>query len=238
MRVTNTPKLAGLKISGDPQDLEEIYDALHSILPNEGEDPSFEGSRTRVLGFCYEIRHAMQGNRDIEFVHNHMTQEKMKFHEIISNNQNVHYSFAMYYPEMLYITAVLNVFIEGFSRSRTGFPSNKHTILVQYLHACVKDCLQEVLSPQKFRNAAQALTGPHYRFSNFRTQYVDLLNLRYLEWDAEKRQQNLSIMAKRLTERGKEYQQLEEEVYEAAAQHQCHPDEIRLKEDYPESIDW
>jgi len=100
----------------------------------------------------------------------------------------------------------------------------------------VNDCLQEILSPQKFLNASRSLKAPNYRFSNYRTQYVDLLNLRYLDWDQEKRQQNLSIIAKRLTERGKEYQEVE--VNRAASQHQCHPDEIRLQEDYPEIIDW
>jgi len=37
-------------------------------------------------------------------------------------------------------------------------------------------------------------------------------NLCYLDWVLEKRQQNLPLIAKRLTERGKEYKEVEEEV--------------------------
>ncbi|WP_373285967.1 hypothetical protein [Pontibacillus salipaludis] len=44
------------------------------------------------------------------------------------------------------------------------------------------------------------------------------------------------MIAKSLTERGKEYHKLEDEI-RAADKHQCHTDEVQLKNNYPKIFD-
>ncbi|MEW9674265.1 hypothetical protein [Ammoniphilus sp. 3BR4] len=75
---TNTPNSMGIAIYGDYMDFEELYEALHAIVGEEGEFPSYDTPRLRVLGVCYDIRHALMGDREIEFVDNGMDEEKKK----------------------------------------------------------------------------------------------------------------------------------------------------------------
>jgi len=49
---------------------------LHDIVGEEGEHLYYGGARLRILGVCYDLRHALMGDRDYEFVENGMDEEK------------------------------------------------------------------------------------------------------------------------------------------------------------------
>ncbi|MRJ48234.1 hypothetical protein GF867_11730 [Aerococcaceae bacterium DSM 109652] len=70
------------------------------------------------------------------------------------------------------------------------------------------------------------------------TQYIDLLNIKFSEMDAEKRLKNISVYAKRIAEQSDEYQQFASEIRESAKKYNCSVDEIRLKLEYPEDMEW
>ena len=76
--VKNTPNNTGVAIHGDHMDFENLYDALHTVTGNEDEFVAYEAARIRVLGVCYDIRHALMGDREIEFVDNGMDVEKKR----------------------------------------------------------------------------------------------------------------------------------------------------------------
>jgi Domain of unknown function (DUF6904) len=65
-----------------------------------------------------------------------------------------------------------------------------------------------------------------------------MLNIRYLNIeDKEERAKTLSIIVKRMTEKGKEYQEIERDVREMAIAHNCSIQDISLIEDYPD-VEW
>ena len=45
----------------------------------ENENIIYESAMNRVMGVCYDLRHALMGDRDIEFVDNGMDYDKMKW---------------------------------------------------------------------------------------------------------------------------------------------------------------
>ncbi|WP_407081839.1 DUF6904 family protein, partial [Psychrobacillus antarcticus] len=57
----NTPNRLGVTTTGDFQDFEELYEALHTIVGEEMEYIHYDAVRIRVLGVCYDIRHALMG---------------------------------------------------------------------------------------------------------------------------------------------------------------------------------
>ncbi|MCB8818349.1 DUF6904 family protein [Desulfosporosinus shakirovi] len=65
LKVSATENLAGVTISGDQSDFETLYDSLHEIVGDEEDHPYHEGARLRVLGVCYDLRHALMGDREI-----------------------------------------------------------------------------------------------------------------------------------------------------------------------------
>ncbi|MEI2400969.1 DUF6904 family protein, partial [Paenibacillus phytohabitans] len=76
-------------------------------------------------------------------------------------------------------------------------------------------------------------------FGSYATQYVDKLNGKFIRMTKEKREKNLTVMVKRIAEKGDDYQRVRTEVLEAAREYNCSMTEIRpIKDDYPEDFDW
>lgn len=101
--VENSPNSTGVAIYGDHFDFEKLYDALHHIVGNEDEFISFNTARIRVLGVCYDIRHALMGNREIEFVDNGMNEEKKRFMGVLAPDKNIYLKINVLWPEMIFV---------------------------------------------------------------------------------------------------------------------------------------
>lgn len=236
IKVYPSENFAGVVVSGDYFDLDQLYESLHYILPSEGEDIAYEQVGIRVLGFCYDLRHAKMGNRDIVYVENGLHEEAIKQLKIHASTNNIYFAFPTLYPEMIFILMALNHFVRKYDQFSGWL--NPSVLVVKSFQAAVLSSLEEILSPQKYLNTLRSINRGSHHLADYVTQYVDLLNLRFIEMDKDTREKQISIMAKRLSERGKEYQQVQNEVYAAARKNNCHPEQIRLKGEYPEYIDW
>ncbi|MDS1030870.1 hypothetical protein RDV78_10490 [Bacillota bacterium LX-D] len=63
--------------------------ALHTVVGNEDKFFNYDSARARILGFCYDIRHALMGDREIEFVDNGIDEEKKKRLSVLAPDKNV-----------------------------------------------------------------------------------------------------------------------------------------------------
>ncbi|QQK77190.1 hypothetical protein HUG15_17465 [Salicibibacter cibarius] len=245
--VKSTPNYAGVSIHGDFFDFEALYDALHTVVGEEDEFIRYEEARLRVLGVCYDIRYALLGARDITFVENGMDADKMKFFSTITSDKNVYLCANVLWPEVLFVTMALNDFIRLYAKKIT----KKHVNLmdqklmwdgaiaqVKGFQAAVIQCIKENVSDAAFRRTINLMAKDYTWFDAYATQYVDLLNIRFMDMDVEKRKKNITIMAKRLAEYGQEYRDVEGEVKRAAREYECDVGEIRLALDYPDDLDW
>ncbi|MEN0661053.1 hypothetical protein NST11_17095 [Caldifermentibacillus hisashii] len=238
LKAINTTNMAGIRTIGDFNDFEQLYEAIHQILPEEGEDMEVEDSRLRVLGFCYDLRHALMGDRDYEYVDNGLNDDIIQQLGIVGPKKNLYLAFPTFYPEMIFVTFALNYFISEYEAKRKKTTWDSCPGIARNFQNAVLACLKETLTPQKFINSIRLLNSNPSILKNYRTQYLDFLNLRFLEWDPTKREQNISILVKRIIEKGTEYQQIERKIMQAAYKYQCLPSEIELNEEYPEHIDW
>jgi hypothetical protein len=102
----------------------------------------------------------------------------------------------------------------------------------------VANCLQEAVTEASFKRMLNLLHKDYPWTDGYVTQYLDLLNIRYLEMrDKEQRAKALPRIVKRMVEQGKEYREIEEEVRAMAREHNCSVEDIALVEDYPE-VEW
>lgn len=246
--VKNTPHNTGVTIYGDYMDFDALYNALHTLTGDEGEFNSYAGARLRVLGVCFDIRHALMGDRGIEFVDNGMDQDKMKRLSTISSGKNIYLSINVLWPEMLFVTMALNDFVRLYARKQSKNSYNmmmdwrviwdSEIAQVKMLQAAVAKCIKEMISDSSFSRTMKLMTKEYEWFNGYAEQYVDLLNCSFIKMDSEKRLKNITIMAKRLAEFGQEYQEVKSEIIEAAAKNNCSINDIRLNAEYPEDIEW
>ena len=214
----------------------------------EDEFVSYESARIRVLGVCYDLRHALMGEGEIELVDNGMTEEKMKRRAMITHNKNICLKINVLWPEMLFVMMGLNDFIKLYARKRAKRSYNEITdnrniwdpaiAQARNFQAAVTQCIQATVPEASFSRMINLLNNDYPWLDGYVTQYVDILNCRFLEMDQEKRLKSIPTMAKRLAEQGEEYQQFKSEVYAAAREHNCLVRDIRPQVEYPEDIEW
>lgn len=255
IRITNTPNMAGVNICGDFYDLYNLVEALHEITIDEEDQKNgiyFDVS-TRVLGLCYDIRHAYQGDREVELIDNFMTEEKMKWHAAITPKNNVYYSCNYYYPEMFFIMLALNDLIKlrkkNLAKTKDIYQESAEpkfiwdgTIaIIRLFQAEFARCVQGTLSANSYARWLNMMNGRFLAIEVMETQYLDLLNIEYLNMTREKRIKSLNTIARKIVEfpRYDDYKSISELIFETALEIGCNPREIRLLDnEYPEEIDW
>lgn len=249
LTLTNTPNLAGIAIAGDAKDLESLYYALHEIVGEDGEFLPFDSARTRVLGVCYDLRHAFQGDRDLEYVESGMDRDKMRWMGRIAPEQNLYYQVAVLYPELLFVTMALDDFVRLYAKKRARsapFPLLDRRVTwdinvaqVRLLQSKVDACVKEAVSEASYKRIINLMHHDYLWLDGYVDQYLDLLNIRYLELEtALARKQALLTTVKRMVEKGSEYRRLADQLEQFARESGAFLDNITLAENYPEHIDW
>lgn len=253
--IKNTENLAGICISGDFNDLDKLVDAFYVITIDEfsEKNKSHIAISTRVLGLCYDLRHAFQGDREVELVDNGMDEDKMKFHSIIAPRNNVYYKCNYLYPEMFFVMLALNELVKlrirELVKSKYVYSNvlDKNAIwdgniaTIRSFQAEFMKCVKEVLTEASFTRWLKFMNGDYINIEEIAGQYVDLQNIKYINMTKEKRLKNLATIAKRIAEfrSDTEHREIKEVVAEAAKEHGCCEGDIRLKGiEYPEEILW
>ena len=129
-----TENYGGIEVKGDYADFEQLYDSILEIIGDEEDYPTLEKLRIQILAFCYDLRHAKQGNREIELVENNMNDEIMKWHSIITPINNVYYKFKYILTQAIFVVYALNIFIDNYKYKK--YKSSYYTkvrLVHQYL---------------------------------------------------------------------------------------------------------
>lgn len=255
IRIRNTENLTGVTISGDFDDLYNLVEAIFSIAINESSEKNrhYADMSTRVLGLCYELRHAYQGDREVELVENQMNEEKMKFHSVIAPRSNLYYNCNYLYPEMFYIMLALDQLVEIRMQqlTKTKFllreALDKRVIwddkiaAIRSFQAEFVKCVKGTLTENTFARWMNIMNGYNTNVDSMETQYLDLLNIKYIKMSKKKRMKSFTSLAKRIAEyyRDSDYQEISEVVGEGAKEYGCPKSEIRLQGvEYPEDFQW
>lgn len=253
--IKNTPNLTGVTIGGDFEDLYNLVEAFHDITINEYSEKHHQyiDISTRVLGLCYDIRHAYQGDREVELVDNHMTEDKMKWHSIIAPKNNVNYSCNYLYPDMFFVMIALNSLVElrirDLTKTRYIYKEamDKKVIwdetiaTLRLFQAEFVKCVKGTFTEATFARWMNVMNSDYISIENIAGQYVDLLNIKYIDMNKEKRLKNLSSIAKRIAEfrNDNEHKEIKDSVTEAAREYRCEPGAIKMRGlEYPDNIEW
>jgi hypothetical protein len=251
--IKNTPNLTGVIISGDFDDLYNLVEAFYAITVNEYSENHQEYLKVsiRVLGLCYDIRHAFMGDREVELVENHMTEDKMKWHSLIAPKSNVYYKCNCLYPEMFFVMLALNELVKLRIRdlAKTSYKEamDKKVVwdstiaIIRLFQAEFAKCVKATLTEGSFARWLNVMNNDYIGIETIAGQFIDLLNIKYLRMTKEKRLKNLSSIAKRIAEfrYDNDHKEIKEAVAEGAREHGCEPEDLSLEGiEYPEGIEW
>lgn len=167
---------------------------------------------------------------------------------IVAPDKNLYLKINVLWPEMLFVTMALNDFINLYARKKAKlkfeFILDRRNIwdpyiaIVRLFQSEIAKCVKETVSEASFARMMNIMNKDYPWMDGYITQYLDLLNLKFINMNSEKRLKSIPTMAKRLAEQGDEYQRVKEEVIVAAKEYGRSVEDIRLREEYPEEIVW
>ena len=244
-----TEHLAGVTVTGSLSELNALYDALSNVIGQEGCYVGYDACRLRVLGLCYEIRHAYQGDRHTG---------KDEFAETV-------FSFDYYWPEMIFLYASLEEFCflsAGkqcylLQEDSNAIFSHEETrqmllnrlpddiVLVTYFRALIRNALQRIIDGKRFAKIFRAYDNGYsytYRrqtFCDYCRQWVDIQNVNFLKRTPDRRKTYLATIAEKILFDSSDYQWLKEDLLGFEQELGEPRDEIELEGmQYPDKIDW
>ena len=109
---------------------------------------------------------------------------------------------------------------------------------MRILQTQLAEALQDTVSKHAYARIHNLLNDNHIPIIEYITQYLDILNIRFLKMDKEKRLKNISISAKRIANPNEEYFFLKHQVRKETDRLNCCVEDLKVNLDYPEDIAW
>lgn len=255
IKIESTPNLAGVKITGSFDDLYELVEAFYNITIDEFSEKHHEyiTISTRLLGLSYDIRHAYQGDREIELVENNMDKETMKLHGKITSKHNVNYSCNYLYPEMFFCMTAINDLIilrvKDLTKTKYIHSEMQHhkviwdkTISVlRAFQSAFAECVKNIITERSYAIWLKEITRKNIFINGITSQYVDIINIDYLKMSKEKRLKTFNSNTKQITQYyySQEHEEISKAINKFAEENECDMDNVELSGiEYPEDIDW
>jgi hypothetical protein len=259
IRVTNTENLAGVTISGDFYDLDQLVTALHQITVGDMDEDLDKHSQSyinislRVLSVCYEIRHAAQGGREIFTEDNAITEFHMEAHEKIVPKQNVYYSCNVLYPEIILVMMALNdlakLRISKLVKSRYKFeaPFDKAVVwdqtisIIRVFQSAFLKAITDALTKASLARWQNIVNNRVMEVQGITHPFADSWNIRYLKMERETRAKKLVTITKRFAEyyHDPEDQGYRRAIDDAVTEQGCDESDMTFEGlNYPDEIEW
>jgi len=252
-----TEHLTGILLEGSYDDFLQIVNSIYNITIDhfEGDDlDPYRGVKNRLLGICYDIRHAYQGDRNIVFADNGVNDEMMKWHKTILPKKAVHFSVELLFPEAVFVAlSAPDLFIHDYSGYKTEDSAEEDKYrpnfsayyidkaVIDTLSGVILGCLEEVIGVNEFYKLMKRRnTRVFSTYSYYLPQYVDKCNVEYLNTSSEKRADKIRNITKRFISHPSSYYSMLESMKSAAQDYGCSIYEIRdTRIKYPEDdIEW
>ncbi|MCH3953824.1 MAG: hypothetical protein LKK51_06530 [Eubacterium sp.] len=255
-----TEHLTGVTIEGEYEDLYEMVESIYRMTGLEEDyDDCYWGVKNRLLGICYDIRHAFQGDRNVKLVDNGANDELMKWHSMAMPQQNLHYSVEVLFPEALFVAfSVQELYLPASAdygeRARKLQKKAEHPRRFVYKYAdyirdqamlgmlssVILSAFAEVIGDEDFEKVMRLREkswGDEYAY--YATQYVDKCNIEYLKTAPAKRKDKIRIIAKRLLKKPDAYIRLLRNLKSASREYGCSIHELQdPRLEYPDNIVW
>ena len=249
-----TEHLTGITIQGDYEDFSNLVDSIYYITGLD-DDPSemYYGVKNRLLGICYDIRHAYQGDRNIVLIDNAMDENKMKWHGKKTPEQNVYYSVEVLFPEAIFVAASvpkMYVFSDIYYGSR-AMKNEYHVPPVPYsnlmrdkanldvLCAGIWQALGQVIGEEELEKVIHSYHHANESYMDYVTHYIDKCNIELLKTPDDKRIDKIRNIAKRIIKKPQAYFSMENDIRYWAKEYKTSIYELEdPKLEYPEDIEW
>ncbi|MDH6368042.1 MULTISPECIES: hypothetical protein [unclassified Breznakia] len=204
--VKPTENLLGVTISGNYRDFSELVDAMHNITWVEDDKDPYNGVSLQVLGLCYDMRHAYQGDREITKVSEEVIGEDRE----PCKETTIMYSFNIMFPQAIFyafaapkLAEYARVLVTDKEPEDMYQPTYSYANyladkgLINYLSGKILEAVQEVIGLEACNKLIRSYERNVVHYRDYLTLYVDRCNIEFEKTKVEKRPMKVRTIANR-----------------------------------------
>lgn len=241
LKVELTKNYAGVTISGDYNDLDYLYDSINYLIHGEPISIGEYTMQNHLYGFLYDVRHAYQGDREVELIDNSLDKYKREYFNLKENevtDKNVCFSFNYLLPDLLLDMVLIKYFISKVYKKENDI-YNPHINMVNYFYSIVLYSLLEMLTEIKFNKVKKGLLESVVSDRIFFPQWFELISIDYAKMTKEKRQKEFMHIADAIYDYGhyEDYCDMKLDIQKLCEEKNCTLDDIHY-DNFPEKIEW
>lgn len=258
LTVTMTPHLLGFAVTGDYDELNNLYDAVHTLVGDLDDGALSMGeaiARERLLALCYDLRHASMGNRSVRMVDNGMNRDKAEWLGIaLPPLKNLNYVVEVLYPEAMYEVMMLGGLIrmresELTKKGRTVFDGMSDPRIVfdpvccevRRYQSLVMEAIHAQTTSATFVRIRNQVVEGEAKVSSMYTQWLDMINIDWCGMTQKKRQSSMSTTVRDISDYATDlsYVKMAKDIDKFVEEQGCPRVNVRLTGiDYPEDYEW
>ena len=241
LKVELTENYAGVKISGDYNDLDNLYDSIHYFIKEEPNSLGEYIMQNHIYGFLYDVRHAYQGDREAILVDNYLQDDKRKWLEIRKKDvteHNMYFCFNYLLPDIFLDMILIKFFMRNIDK-KVNDVYNPYINMVNYFYSLVLHSLEKLLTEIKFNKVKKGLLESVVTDSIFIPQWFEIISIDYSKMTKKQREKEFMHIMDAIYNYGdyEDYLKMKIDMGKLCKEKNCSLDDLHY-EDYPEEIEW
>lgn len=241
LKVELTENYAGVKISGDYNDLDNLYDSIYYFIKEEANSLGEYIMQNHLYGFLYDVRHAYQGDREAILVDNYLQDSKRKWLEIRKKDvteHNMYFCFNYLLPDIFLDMVLIKFFIMNIDK-KVNDVYNPYINMVNYFYSLVLHSLEKLLTEIKFNKVKKGLLESVVTDRIFIPQWFEIISIDYSKMTKKQREKEFMHIMDAIYNYCdyEDYLKMKIDLEKLCKEKNCSLDDLHY-EDYPEEIEW
>lgn len=241
LKVEVSETYAGFRIFGDYNDLDFLYDSINYLIHGDAKSIEECCMQNHLYGFLYEVRHAYQGDRNIELVENSFCEMMRERHGIkkkdaVSNN--VYFSFEYLVPDLMLDMMLITYFIGNVPKKDKDI-YNPYINMAKYFYSLVLQSLSSMLTEIRWRKLKNKVINSVIAPSVFYPQWFEMISSDYAWMDKETRKKEFMHIMEAIYDyvEFEDYTKMKLEIEKKCQEKNCNIEQIHY-DNYPDEIEW
>lgn len=241
LKVELTENYAGVRISGDYNDLDLLYDSIFFFIKDEPNNIGEYTMQNHLYAFLYDVRHAYQGDREAILVDNNLQDDKREYLKMKKKDvtgYNMYYSFNYLLPDIFLDMILIKYFIRNIDKKANDI-YNPHLNMVNYFYSLVLHSLDRFVTEIKFNKIKRGLLNSFIYDSLYIPLWFENISIDYIKMTKKRREKEfmhtLDLIYNYIDY--EDYYEMKKVIEKYCKEDNCTIDNFH-NEDYPEDIVW
>lgn len=241
LKVELTENYAGVTISGDYNDLNNLYDSIYYLIKKEPTSLGEYIMQNHLYGFLYDVRHAYQGDRECKLIDNNLYDSKRQYLGIKKKDateNNLYYSFNYLLPELILDMILIKHFIKNIDKKNNN-QYNSYINMTNYFYSIALESLKNTLTEIRFNKVKKGIMKAFTNEKLFIPQWFEMISIDYANMTKKQREKEFMHIMDAIYNyiEYQDYYEMKKSLEKTCEEKNCNIDDLHYK-NYPEKINW